>query len=584
MNQFSELGLSEPLLKALTDMGFVTPSSIQEKSIPILLSNDKDFIGLANTGTGKTAAFGLPLLQAIDTSIDNTQAIILCPTRELGQQIAKQMQEFAKYLSRVKIEVVYGGASIVNQIKAIRSGVHIIVATPGRLIDLLERKVVRLEKIKYFILDEADEMLQMGFKEAIDTILSHTSQDKLTWLFSATMPKEIRQISKMYMNNPVEVSLTVNQTVNANIEHQYSVVKASDKIEALKRIIDNDLEMFGIIFCRTKLDTQHVATELTKDGYHAEALHGDLSQSQRDYVMQKFKAHTLRLLVATDVAARGIDVNDLTHVIHFSLPDDMDYYTHRSGRTARAGKKGISISLITRMDIRKIKFIEQSLKILFHKVKIPGTIQIRKNRITHWASRILDVEIKENLAPEILHQVEALLETITKTELIQKLVTLELDKLGYTSSERDLNDDAIDRDRDRKASSPYEKYPNDRNSRNNRSSYKGENSFDKKYKNDNSSYRNNDTEREYSEKRKAYEMTNFSINIGQADDMNKGDLLRFICDTTNLRKENIGLLNLQKNVSHFEVDKRYVEKVIKCFKGIRFEGRELRVNMESKYK
>ena len=575
MNQFTELGLSEPLLKALSDMGFVTPSSIQEKSIPILLSNDKDFIGLANTGTGKTAAFGLPLLQAIDTSNDNTQAIILCPTRELGQQIATQMQEFAKYLSRVKIEVVYGGASIVNQIKAIRKGVHIIVATPGRLIDLLERKVVRLEKIKYFILDEADEMLQMGFKEAIDTILSHTSKDKLTWLFSATMPKEIRQISKMYMNNPVEVSLTVNQTVNANIEHQYSVVKASDKIEALKRIIDNDLEMFGLIFCRTKIDTQHVATELTKDGYHAEALHGDLSQAQRDYVMQKFKASALRLLVATDVAARGIDVNDLTHVIHFSLPDDMDYYTHRSGRTARAGKKGISISLITRMDIRKIKFIEQSLKILFQKVKIPGTIQIRKNRITHWASRILEVEVKQSPAPEILHQIETLLENVTKTELIQKLVTLELDKLGYSTSERDLNDDGMDRER--KTNTPYEKYPNDRYSKNSSSR--------SSYKNENSSYRKNDTEREYpSENRKNYEMTNFSINVGQADDMNKGDLLRFICDTTNLRKENIGLLNLQKNFSHFEVDKRYIEKVIKSFKGIRFEGRELHVNIENKYK
>ncbi|NNC94972.1 MAG: DEAD/DEAH box helicase, partial [Chitinophagales bacterium] len=324
-------------------MGFENPTEIQEAAIPFLVDGDDDLIGLAQTGTGKTAAFGLPLLNRIDYNNKDTQALILAPTRELGQQIAEQLQQFSKHLRKVKILPVYGGASISHQIKAIKKGQHIIVATPGRLVDLIKRKVVNLNTVRFLILDEADEMLNMGFKEELDQILFETPAEKLTWLFAATMPKEIKKIVHKYMDDPVEVRVNQKNVVNKNIEHQFAVVKHSNKTEALTRFLDMDPDMRGVVFCRTKRDTQDLAEDLMSRGYKADAIHGDLNQPQRDRVMKRFKSHDLHVLVATDVAARGIDVNDLTHVFHFTLPDDHAYYTHRSGRTARAGKTGISI-------------------------------------------------------------------------------------------------------------------------------------------------------------------------------------------------------------------------------------------------
>ena len=358
MNKFSKLGLSDSTVEVLDQLGYETPTEIQSQAIPLLLSKaSSDFIGLAQTGTGKTAAFGLPLIELVDTEDKKTQALILAPTRELGQQTGQQLKMFASKNKQLNVEVVYGGAAITNQIKALKKPTQIVVATPGRLIDLVKRKAVKLQDIKYVILDEADEMLNMGFKEEIDEILSHVEGEHATWLFSATMPKEIRRIIKKFMSDPVEISVNSDQKSNIDITHQYVVTTTANKLAAIRRFLDIHPEMRGIMFCRTKLTTQELANDLGNLGYGVEALHGDLSQAQRDAVMQRFKARSMQLLIATDVAARGIDVNDLTHVLHQRLPDQLDAYTHRSGRTGRAGKKGISIAFVNPREVGRIKDI-----------------------------------------------------------------------------------------------------------------------------------------------------------------------------------------------------------------------------------
>ena len=389
MTNFTELGLSAPLLKALTEMGIETPTPIQEQAIPILIGEPRNFIGLAQTGTGKTAAFGLPLLEVLKPELRHTQALILAPTRELGQQIAQQIQLFAKYTSTIRIVVVYGGASIVEQMRALKNTPHIIIATPGRLMDLMSRKALSITNISHVILDEADEMLNMGFKEDIDEILSHTPEDKVTWLFSATMPKDIRRIVSKYMPEAAEIAVNKGGEMNKKIKHQYVVVRESDKTEALKRFIEATEEMRGIVFCRTKIVTQQLAEDLKKYDIKAEPLHGDMSQSQRDQVMKRFKAGGLQVLIATDVAARGIDVNDLTHVFHHSLPDSFAFYTHRSGRTARAGKDGLSIAFVSQGDVRKIKMLERELKVAFDKVMIPSASNILLLKLTQWAEKVV---------------------------------------------------------------------------------------------------------------------------------------------------------------------------------------------------
>ena len=359
MNPFLELGIREEVVKAISEIGFEKPSEIQEKAIPVLLTGSDDFVGLAQTGTGKTAAFGLPLLEQLDFSQKHPQALILCPTRELCLQIAKDLEKFAKYIDNVHVVAVYGGANISDQLRQIRRGVQIVVATPGRMLDIIGRNAIDFSSVKYVVLDEADEMLNMGFQEDINNILSETPEDKKTWLFSATMPREVRRIAQKYMTDPFELTVGTKNTGNANIEHQYFLVKARDKYAAFKRIVDSNPEIFGIVFCRTKIETQEIAEALIKDGYNADSLHGDLSQQQRDKVMKRYRDRSLQLLIATDVAARGIDVNDVTHVINFSLPDEIENYTHRSGRTARAGKTGISISLINIKEQSKIRQLEK---------------------------------------------------------------------------------------------------------------------------------------------------------------------------------------------------------------------------------
>jgi len=412
MKSFDALGLSGEQVEVIRQMGFETPTPIQEQAIPILLEGNTDLVGLAQTGTGKTAAFGLPLIQLVDDTDRSTQALILAPTRELSVQITNDLEKFSKTVKNLNIVTVYGGASISEQIKKVRRGTQIIVATPGRLIDLLARKVVNLTTIKYVVLDEADEMLNMGFKEDIDEILSTTPAEKNVWLFSATMPREVREIAKKYMSNPKELTMGERNQGNENIDHQYVVIDERDKYLALKRFVDYTPDIFGVIFCRTKIDTQRIAEHLIKDGYNADSLHGDLTQQQRDKVMRSFKNKALQLLVATDVAARGIDVSNITHVIHMNMPDEMEYYTHRSGRTARAGKKGISLAIVSKREVVRIQQVERSLKRRFTKIPIPTGDEICQNKLLALMHKVREVEVNEEeiepFMPEVYHELKEL--------------------------------------------------------------------------------------------------------------------------------------------------------------------------------
>ena len=376
MNKFELLGLNDALLKAIEDMGFESPSEVQEKAIPILLQEETDIVALAQTGTGKTAAFGFPLIQKINTESKKTQGLILSPTRELCLQITNELQNYSRYFQGLNTVAIYGGASITEQASQIKRGAQIIVATPGRMQDMVNRKLVDISSIDYCVLDEADEMLNMGFFEDITAILSHTPAEKNTWLFSATMPKEVSVIAKKFMNNPVEITVGTKNKGTSNVSHEYYVVNARDRYAALKRLSDANPDIFSVVFCRTKRDTQKVAEQLIEDGYNAAALHGDLSQNQRDLVMKSFRARQIQTLVATDVAARGIDVDDITHVIHYQLPDEPEVYTHRSGRTGRAGKSGVSMVIAAKSEVRKIKGIERIIGQNFEKKEIPGGLEI----------------------------------------------------------------------------------------------------------------------------------------------------------------------------------------------------------------
>jgi ATP-dependent RNA helicase DeaD len=440
MKSFSELGLSVQVVEAIRQMGFETPTPIQEQAIPVLLQGNTDLVGLAQTGTGKTAAFGLPLIELIDEKDRTTQALVLAPTRELSVQITTDLENFCKSVKDLNIVTVYGGASISDQIRKVKRGAQIIVATPGRLIDLIERRVVSLATIKYVVLDEADEMLNMGFKDAIDEILSGTPDQKNVWLFSATMPREVREISKNYMNNPQELTMGERNQGNENIDHQFIMVDDRDKYQALKRMVDYTPDIFGVIFCRTKIDTQRVADSLMKDGYNADALHGDLTQMQRDRVMKSFKNKTLQMLVATDVAARGIDVTGITHVIHMNMPDEMEYYTHRSGRTARAGKKGISLAIVSKREMGKISQIEKALKRRFTKIMIPTGDEVCQRKIMELTRKMRNVEVNEeeidSFLPEVYHE----LNDLTKEDIIKRFASIEFNRfLAYYRDARDLN-------------------------------------------------------------------------------------------------------------------------------------------------
>lgn len=538
MTNFTELGLSAPILKALTEMGIETPTPIQEQAIPILIGEPRNFIGLAQTGTGKTAAFGLPLLEVLKPELRHTQALILAPTRELGQQIAQQIQLFAKYTSTIRIVVVYGGASIVEQMRALKNTPHIIIATPGRLMDLMNRKALSITNISHVILDEADEMLNMGFKEDIDEILSHTPEDKVTWLFSATMPKDIRRIVSKYMPEAAEIAVNKGGEMNKKIKHQYAVVRESDKTEALKRFIEATEEMRGIVFCRTKIITQQLAEDLKKHDIKAEPLHGDMSQSQRDQVMKRFKAGGLQVLIATDVAARGIDVNDLTHVFHHSLPDSFAFYTHRSGRTARAGKDGLSIAFVSQGDVRKIKMLERELKVAFEKVMIPSASNIGLIKLTQWAEKVVAAKPMAKKIEEIDSKVQELFAELTREELIEKLVALEMKKLSFDS--RDLN--GTERRDDRSRGERSERGFEDR------------------------------------DQARSNGKTRFFINIGDMDRIDDRELIELVSMQTRLSVNDINVDKIEDKHSYFEITEQLAEKVMDDFRGFTFRGRDIRVD------
>ena len=534
MTTFESLGLQEPILKGIQDLGFVAPTPIQEKAIPVLLSGDRDFVGLAQTGTGKTAAFGLPLLQQLDIKRRQPQGLILCPTRELCLQITNDLKNFSKYLGDLSVVAVYGGASIVQQLRELKRGAHVVVATPGRLLDIIERGAVNFDQVRYAVLDEADEMLNMGFQEDINNILSKTPQSKTTWLFSATMPQEVRRIAQNYMTNPFELTVGNKNSGNANIEHEYYVVRPREKYAALKRIVDYNPEIFGIIFTRTKIESQEIAESLIRDGYNADALHGDLTQQQRDKVMKRFRERSIQVLVATDVAARGIDVDNVTHVINYELPDDVENYTHRSGRTARAGKSGISIAIITGRDVGKIRQIERVIGKKFTKADVPDGFAVCEKQLFGLVHKIHNVTVSEEQIEPYLERIYEEFAAMSKEELIKRFASLEFNEfLAYYQDAPDLNVKEEKR--------TYE---------GNTMSTRGTGKF-----------------------------TRLFINLGSVDDFTRGDMLRYLCDTSGVRGNKVGRIDLKGVYSFFEVENDVVDKFVQAFKKAEYNGRSVRIEM-----
>lgn len=536
INPFSKLGISDDVVNAVKELGFENPTPIQEQSIPVLLEGSNDFVGLAQTGTGKTAAFGLPLLELIDFKSNKPQALILCPTRELCLQIANDIKNFSKNTPNAHVVAVYGGANIMQQLREIRNGVQIVVATPGRMLDIIGRKAIDFSNVKYVVLDEADEMLNMGFQEDINDILSTTPDDKKTWLFSATMPPEVRRIAKNYMENPVELTMGTKNTGNVNIEHEYYIVRARDKYAALKRIVDFNPEIFAVVFCKTKMDTQDVAEHLIKDGYNADALHGDLSQQQRDKVMQRFRDRNMQLLIATDVAARGIDVNNVTHVINYSLPDEIESYTHRSGRTGRAGKTGVSICIINAKETGKIRQIERIIGKQFTKAELPTGFDVCEKQLFALVHKVHNVEVNAEQIDQYMPRIMDEFAELSKDEVIKRFASLEFNRfLDYYAKAPDLNAPVDDR--------------GDRGERGER----GGRNFN------NSDY------------------TRLFINVGSVDDFTRGDLLGFVCNNGKISGKAVGKIDLKGVYSFIEVENDTVDALFSNFKDIKFNGREVRI-------
>jgi ATP-dependent RNA helicase DeaD len=551
---FSELGLREEVLQSINDLGFEAPTPIQQSAIPHLLKSDSDLVGLAQTGTGKTAAFGLPLVNNIQDQYDLTQGLVICPTRELCLQIAKDLENYAKHDRKTAVVAVYGGTDIRRQITQIKQGATIIVATPGRLVDLIERRAVKLQDIRFVVLDEADEMLNMGFKEDIDTILDQTPDEKNVWLFSATMPKEVADIAKNYMTNPLEVSIGHKNQGNVNIEHIFYTVREKDRYAALKRLIDVNPDIFGLVFCRTRHETQHVAENLSKDGYNAEPLHGDLSQAQRDNVMKRFRERTVQLLVATDVAARGIDVDNITHVINYQLPDDIENYTHRSGRTARAGKKGESLVLINLKEHYKIKAIERQMRTDFTKGTIPSANEICGIQLSSLIHKVKETEVKEKDIEEFLPTIMSDFEHLSKEEVIKKFISVEFNRfVEYYSKAQDLN---VSESKDRR----------DRGDRPERGDRDRERGGDRRERFD----------------REDKNRTRFFVSLGKRDGLNPGGLLRLICDEAGLNSSSVGKIDVMPSFSFFEADNDHTDTILKAVNGANYEGNKVSVEITKK--
>ncbi len=567
MQTFKELGLDQDILRSLEEIGFETPTEIQSKAIPTLLAEKPDFIGLAQTGTGKTAAFGLPLIHFLDTTNKNIAALILAPTRELAQQISKELNTFGKYKKGLSIQVVYGGASISTQIRDLkRNPPQILVATPGRLQDLIDRKAVKLDNLEFLVLDEADEMLNMGFQEAIDKILESTPEEKTIWLFSATMPSEIRKIVKTYMETPLEVKIAAESKTNVNIDHKYIYVNRRDKNAAIKRVLDYLTDFYGVVFCKTKMDTQELAEYLESEGYRADPLHGDMSQSQRDAVMAKFRNKTSTILVATDVAARGIDVDSLTHVVHFSLPDNPEYYTHRSGRTARAGKKGTSIAIVTPEDVRRIKFFERVVGVGIHHIKVPLQHQLYDKKLEKFVEKLMSADTLE-VSEELLGKAQTELESLSKEELIGKLLSLEFNKLYKKIEKDDLN--LLVGDKGQRSDR------GDRRDRSESRSDRGERGGERKERGDSSESRRAKSKNIGSNPH----MDTFYVNIGKVDNVHPGVLVDILAGYAGLNKKQIGDIDIQKRHCLVEIDKKFA-KTLNSGKILKYRGRRITIKQE----
>ena len=530
MNLFEQLGLNEPILKAISDMGFETPSEIQQKAIPTLLANGADMVALAQTGTGKTAAFGFPLLQLIDTDSRVTQGLILSPTRELCLQIASELRNYAKYLPKVNVVAVYGGASIEEQARSLKKGAQIIVATPGRMQDMIRRNFVDISHINYCVLDEADEMLNMGFYEDITAILSHTPQEKSTWLFSATMPNEVAKIARKFMRKPIEITVgTRNQATNT-VQHEYYIVSGRHRYQALKRLADANPDIFSVVFCRTKRDTQAVAEKLIEDGYNAAALHGDLSQNQRDLVMKSFRARQIQMLVATDVAARGIDVDDITHVIHYQLPDEIETYNHRSGRTGRAGKSGISMVILPKSEVKKIKTIEKMIGQPFEQKQLPSGMEICEIQLYHLANNLKNTEVNPAI-DDYLPAIYKELQEVNREELIKKIFSVEFTRFFH-----------------------YYKNAENLSVENERESRSGGSSDEVRY----------------------------FINIGERDGYDWKSLKDFLKATLNLGRDDVFKVDVKNSFSFFNTDADLSDLVMSTFTDFQMDGRFINVELSTK--
>lgn len=537
MNTFQDLGLNDDLLRAITDLGFITPSEVQDKAIPILLESETDLVALAQTGTGKTAAFGFPMLHKIDVDSRTTQGLILSPTRELCLQITNEMKLYGKYCKGLNVVAVYGGSSITDQARDVKKGAQIIVATPGRMKDMINRKLVDISKIEYAVLDEADEMLNMGFKEDITDILSYTPKEKNTWLFSATMPREVAAIAKNFMRNPQEITVGNKNESTSQVSHEYYLVNSRDRYDALKRLADANPDIFSVVFCRTKNDTQKVAERLIEDGYSAGALHGDLSQNQRDLVMKSFRNNQIQMLVATDVAARGIDVDDITHVINYQLPDEIETYTHRSGRTGRAGKTGVSMVIVSKSEVRKIKSIERIINKAFEKKDIPNGMEICEVQLMSLANKIHNTEINHEI-DKYLTSINELFEDTSKDELIKKFFSVEFTRFfNYYQKSKNLNvseGDVRDRDGGRESSRDF-----------------GGNS----------------------------DSTRYFINVGSKDGFDWMQLKDFLKDILELGRDDVFKVEVKDSFSFFNTENELKDKILAFFTDYKHNGRFVNVEV-----
>lgn len=535
MTTFKSLGLNEPLLKAVEKLGFETPTEVQSKVIPLLLVDKTDLVALAQTGTGKTAAFGFPMLQHINLGNKKTQGLILSPTRELCLQITNEMEQYGREMKQINIVAVYGGANIAEQAKKIKRGAHIVVATPGRLKDMIRRKIVNITSINFCVLDEADEMLNMGFYEDIKSILTHTPHTKSSWLFSATMPPEVNNIAKKFMNSPVEITVGTKNAGTKNVDHQYFIVAGRERYSALRAVVGMNPNIFGLVFCRTKIETQKVAEKLIQDGHKASAIHGDLSQNQRDAVMLSFRKKKIQLLIATDVAARGIDVEDITHVVNYQLPDEIETYTHRSGRTGRAGKLGTSIIFVTKSDKRKITLIENKLQTKLTELEMPSSQEIFKNKVNHWIEQVKNTPIKSDLQPYLADAKKGF-EELEKEILVELLLSKEFSNFDLNpkilSFDQGKNSERIS---DKKINAPQDK---DR----------------------------------------------FFINLGARDQYEWTSLKDFIRSYLKLGMDDVFQVEVMKNFSFFSTHKKHRDLVLRSFENLNLDSRKISVELTKKGK